>query len=158
MYYHWAISSSISSTPNNPLVSILDEFCLSKLGSWVDDSSSSLAFFMCLDKVLLLWYAWNGSSLWEEWCLLAWRFIIEIFAGTIYPSLQFSLDTSGSLKSAMQLCISLTLIAKVFFYFLNSLTSHVKVTVYRFSLTIMVLRILSSIFLKLLVLTTCFIR
>ena len=119
MYYHWAISSSISSTPNNPLVSILDEFCFSKLGSWVDDSSSSLAFFMCLDKVLLLWYAWNGSSLWEEWCLLAWRFIIEIFAGTIYPSLQFSLETSGSLKSPMQLCISLTLIAKVFFSFLN---------------------------------------
>ena len=56
-------------------------------------------------------------------------------------------------------CLSyLIFMACFFFYFLSSLTSHVRLTVYRFSFIMIVRRILSSIFLNLFVFTTCFIK
>ena len=59
--------------------------------------------------------------------------------------------------SSMYCLSSLILMAYFFFYFLSSLTSQVRLTVYRLSLIMMVLRMLSSILRNLLVLTTCLI-
>ncbi len=134
-------------------------FCLSKLGSCVEDSSRSLPTDLWyLERALLLWYIWKGSNLWDEQCLLACFLIIDIFAGTISPSLQFSFEIYGSFRSSMQVWISFNFIPRFFFSFLNSLTSQVKLTVSLFNLTIIVRRMLSSIFLSLFVLTTCLMR
>jgi hypothetical protein len=135
--------------------------CLIKLGSCVDSSKSLPACLECAEyllKDLLWWYAWKGRSLWLEWCFEAYFLMMEIFAGIKSWTLPFYLKLSVSLRSLMEDSSYFTFIARVFFSLRSSFTSQVRLTVSLFNLTIIVLLILSSIFRRLFVFTTCLIK
>ena len=128
------------------------------------------------DDCLFVWYIWNGNGL---LCVLLWFILageylegdlitdISAYAGTmsVNDGCNIELSLSFSLLLLSYFCSYLVyfmrsrvLMDNFFFSFRNSLTSEVKLTVYLFNLIIMVLRIVSSIFLSLLLFTTWSIR
>lgn len=109
-------------------------------------------------RSLFCWYTWNGKGF---ECLEFWDRITEMLTGTISVNDDMSLFYFYCVKplsSFIRPCKSLILTDKIFFSFLSSLTSLVKLTVYLFSLTMIVFRMVSSILLSLFVLMTWSIR